>query len=67
MCVCTGSLLEHQGTFYLYGVNYQACPVSQQATCYNDCGYYNNTFGVWTSTDLVRVEWGRFAEVVVGG
>jgi hypothetical protein len=49
-----GSLVEHDGIYYLFGVRYQACPVSQQSNCYNPCGYYNNSFAVWVSKDLEK-------------
>ena len=56
--VADGNLLQHDGLFYLYGVRYQPCPVSQQSNCYNPCGYYNNTFAVYVSSDLVKWELG---------
>ena len=56
--VADGSLVEHEGMFYLYGVVYQPCPVSEQPKCYADCGYYNNTFAVYVSKNLTSWELG---------
>lgn len=55
--VADGNLLYHEGLFYLYGVRYQPCPVAMQSTCYNPCGYYNNSFAVYTSPDLSQDSW----------
>lgn len=55
--VSDGNLLHHNGVFYLYGVRYQPCPVSQQADCYNPCGYYNNSFVVYYSKTLAQDSW----------
>lgn len=55
--VADGNLLHHGGRYYLYGVRYQPCPVSEQAGCYNPCGYYNNTFAVYVSDDLSEGSW----------
>ena len=55
--VADGNLLYYDGHYYLYGVRYQECPVSQQASCYNPCGYFNNSFAVYTSPDLGQNSW----------
>jgi len=55
--VADGSILWWQELFvtefYLYGSVYQPCPVAQQNTCYMPCGWYNTTFGIYVSTDMV--------------
>eukprot|EP01060_Flectonema_neradi_P015475 TRINITY_DN2208_c3_g1_i4.p1 TRINITY_DN2208_c3_g1~~TRINITY_DN2208_c3_g1_i4.p1 ORF type:complete len:350 (+),score=43.31 TRINITY_DN2208_c3_g1_i4:60-1109(+) len=47
-----GCLSKFEDTYYLYGVRYQCCDVSEQAKCYQPCGWRNMTFAVYTSPDL---------------
>lgn len=63
--VADGNLLFHEGTYYLYGVRYQPCPVAEQGGCYNPCGYYNNSFAVYTSKTLENDSWSLGARSVL--
>ena len=47
-----GCLQNFNGIFYLYGARYQCCPVSEQNTCYQTCGWRNATFAVYSSPNL---------------
>ena len=48
----SGSLYRFNGTFYLYGTAYPACE-QRGAICEQSCGYYNNTFAVYASPDMM--------------
>ena len=48
-----GGVYNFNGTWYMYGTVYENC--TQGPTCKRPCGYNPNTFGVYTSPDLV--EW----------
>jgi hypothetical protein len=47
-----GCLANFGGTWYLYGARYQCCPVAEQPACYQQCGWRNTTFAVYSSPDL---------------
>jgi hypothetical protein len=47
-----GCLSNFGGVWYLYGARYQCCDVSEQAACYQPCGWRNATFAVYSSPDL---------------
>ena len=48
----SGNLYRFDGTFYLYGTAYPNC-TQTGPICQQHCGYYNNTFAVYSSPDLV--------------
>ena len=48
-----GGLYEFDGIFHLYGTVYEHCH-QPDPTCNGVCGYYNNTFSLYTSPDLVN-------------
>ena len=48
-----GGLYEFDGVFHLYGTVYEHCH-QPGTTCDGQCGYYNNTFSLYTSTDLTN-------------
>ena len=52
-----GCLSHFNGLYYLYGVKYQCCDVSQQPKCYNPCAFHNSSFAVYTSPDLGQNSW----------
>src|SRR5690349_19367894 len=47
-----GTLVEFAGVFYLYGTVYEDC-VQHGPVCDGVCGYFNNTFAVYSSHDLL--------------
>lgn len=47
-----GSLMRHNGTFYLFGTVYEQC-VQRGLQCTAPCGYNPNRFAVYTSPDLM--------------
>ena len=48
-----GGLYEFDGVFHLYGTAYAHCH-QPATTCDGICGYLNNTFSLYTSTDLTN-------------
>lgn len=48
-----GGLYEFNGVYHLYGTVYQHCH-QPAPTCDGQCGYYNNTFSLYTSPDMVQ-------------
>ena len=48
-----GGLYEFDGVYHLYGTVYAHCH-QPGPTCDGECGYYNNTFSLYTSPDLVQ-------------
>ena len=48
-----GGMYEFDGLFHLYGTAYAHCHQAGP-TCDGECGYYYNTFSLYTSPDLVN-------------
>ena len=48
-----GGLYEFDGVFHLYGTVYEHCH-QPDVICDGQCGYFNNTFSLYISTDLTN-------------
>ena len=57
-----GCLVQFNGTYYLYGTVYENCTQSGPY-CDGHCGYFPNTFSLYSSQDLV--EWTLLSQSVL--
>jgi hypothetical protein len=59
-----GSLIEVNGTFYLYGTVYLPCR-QNAPLCNQECGYFGNLFAAYASPDLSNGSWTLLSDNVL--